>query len=54
MIEITVTLSPFLIVFTSGPTSTTSPEARNYRYTVVNGRTVIVEPQTRRIIQVIE
>lgn len=31
-----------------------SPDARNYRYTVVNGRTVIVEPQTRRIIQVIE
>ena len=27
---------------------------RGYRYTVVNGRTVLVEPQTRRIIQVIE
>ena len=27
---------------------------RNYRYTVVNGRTVLVEPRTRRIMQVIE
>jgi hypothetical protein len=27
---------------------------RDYRYTVVNGRTVLVEPRTRRIIQVIE
>lgn len=26
----------------------------NYQYTVVNGRAVIVEPRTRRIIQVIE
>jgi len=25
-----------------------------YRYTVVNGRTVLVEPRTRRIVQVIE
>ena len=25
-----------------------------YRYTVVNGRTVLVDPQTRRIVQVIE
>jgi hypothetical protein len=25
-----------------------------YRYTVVNGRTVIVEPETRRVIQIIE
>lgn len=25
-----------------------------YRYTVVNGRTVLVDPQTRRVIQVIE
>lgn len=25
-----------------------------YRYTVVNGETVLVEPQTRRIVQVIE
>ena len=25
-----------------------------YRYTVVNGRTVLVEPRTRRIVQIIE
>jgi hypothetical protein len=25
-----------------------------YRYTVVNGRTVLIEPRTRRIVQVIE
>jgi hypothetical protein len=25
-----------------------------YRYTVVNGQTVLVEPRTRRIVQVIE
>ena len=25
-----------------------------YRYTVVNGRTVLVEPRSRRIVQVIE
>jgi hypothetical protein len=25
-----------------------------YRYTVVNGRTVLVEPHTRRIVQIIE
>ncbi len=30
------------------------PEYRTYRYTVVNGRTVIVDPTTRRIVQVIE
>jgi hypothetical protein len=28
--------------------------AMPYRYTVVNGRTVLVEPRSRRIIQVIE
>jgi len=28
--------------------------AREYRYTVVNGRTVLVEPRTRRIVEVIE
>jgi hypothetical protein len=28
--------------------------ATSYRYTVVNGRTVLVEPRTRRIVQVIE
>lgn len=28
--------------------------ASEYRYTVVNGRTVLVEPQTRRIVQVID
>ena len=27
---------------------------RNYRYTVVNNRTVLVDPGTRRIVQVIE
>jgi hypothetical protein len=27
---------------------------KGYRYTVVNDRTVLVEPQTRRVIQVIE
>jgi hypothetical protein len=30
------------------------PSASNYRYTVVNDRTVIVEPQTRRVVQIIE
>jgi hypothetical protein len=25
-----------------------------YRYTVVNGRTVLVEPRTRRIVQIVE
>jgi hypothetical protein len=28
--------------------------ATPFRYTVVNGRTVLVEPRTRRIVQVIE
>jgi hypothetical protein len=28
--------------------------AMPYRYTVVNGRTVLVEPRTRRIVQVVE
>ncbi len=28
--------------------------ARGYRYTIVNDRTVIVEPKTRKIVQVIE
>ncbi|MGO4665799.1 DUF1236 domain-containing protein [Bosea sp. 2RAB26] len=28
--------------------------APNYRYTVINNRAVLVEPQTRRIVQVIE
>jgi hypothetical protein len=28
--------------------------ASNYRYTVVNGRTVLVEPGTRRIVDVVE
>ena len=28
--------------------------ATPYRYTVVNGQTVLVEPRTRRIVQVIE
>jgi hypothetical protein len=28
--------------------------ASQYRYTVVNNRTVLVDPQTRRVIQVIE
>ena len=27
---------------------------RDYRYTVVNGRTVLVEPRSRRIVQVVE
>ena len=27
---------------------------RDYRYTVVNGRTVLVDPRTRRIVEVIE
>lgn len=30
------------------------PTASQYRYTVVNDRVVLVEPQTRRIVQVIE
>ncbi|SRR5579871_869220 len=28
--------------------------ATSYRYTVVNGRTVLVEPRSRRIVQIIE
>lgn len=28
--------------------------AREYRYTVVNGRTVLVEPSTRRIVEIVE
>ena len=28
--------------------------AHDYRYTVVNGRTVLVEPRTHRIVQIIE
>jgi hypothetical protein len=28
--------------------------ATSYRYTVVNGRTVLVEPRSRRIVQVVE
>jgi hypothetical protein len=28
--------------------------APNYRYTVVNGRTVLVEPGTRRIVEIVE
>jgi hypothetical protein len=27
---------------------------RDYRYTVVNGRTVLVEPRTRRVIEIVE
>ena len=28
--------------------------AQNYRYTVVNGRTVLVEPGTRRIVEIVD
>jgi hypothetical protein len=28
--------------------------AQSYRYTVVNGRTVLVEPRTRRIVEIVE
>ena len=28
--------------------------ARGYRYTVVNDRTVLVDPHTRRIVEVVE
>ena len=28
--------------------------ATSYRYTVVNGQTVLVEPRTRRIVQIVE
>ena len=28
--------------------------ATTYRYTVVNGQTVLVEPRTRRIVQVVD
>lgn len=28
--------------------------ARNYRYTVVNDRTVLVDPRTRRIVEIVE
>jgi hypothetical protein len=27
---------------------------RDYRYTVVNGRTVLVEPRTRRVVEIID
>ena len=27
---------------------------RNYRYTVVNGRTVLVDPRTRRVVEVVD
>ena len=27
---------------------------RDYRYTVVNGRTVLVEPRTRRVVEIVE
>jgi hypothetical protein len=27
---------------------------RDYRYTVVNGRTVLVEPRSRRIVEIVE
>jgi hypothetical protein len=27
---------------------------RNYRYTVVNGRTVLVDPRSRRIVEIVE
>ena len=27
---------------------------RDYRYTIVNGRTVLVEPRTRRIVEIVE
>ena len=30
------------------------PQASRYTYTVVNDRPVIVEPQTRRVVQIIE
>jgi hypothetical protein len=42
----------------SGVTYYEMPErystAREYRYTVVNGRTVLVEPRSRRIVQIVE
>jgi hypothetical protein len=41
----------------SGVTTYDVPQtfgATPYRYTVVNGRTVLVEPRTRRIVQVVE
>jgi hypothetical protein len=42
----------------SGVTYYEMPErysnARQYRYTVVNGRTVLVEPRTRRIVEIVE
>jgi hypothetical protein len=28
--------------------------APNYRYTVVNGRTVLVDPRTRRVVEIVE
>jgi hypothetical protein len=28
--------------------------ARNYRYTVVNNRTVVVDPRTRRVVDIVE
>ena len=28
--------------------------ARDYRYTVVNGRTVLVDPRTHRIVEIVE
>ncbi len=28
--------------------------ARNYRYTVVNNRTVLVDPRSRRVVDIVE
>ena len=51
----------------AGPVGAVLPEAgvtyyevppeygvRDYRYTVVNGRTVLVEPRTHRIVEIVE
>jgi hypothetical protein len=35
-------------------TVTGVPSASNYRYVVVDGRTVLVEPKTRKVVQIID
>ena len=38
----------------AGGISNWSTQVSTYRYTVVNGQTVLVEPRSRRIVQVVD
>jgi Protein of unknown function (DUF1236) len=53
-----VTMSPMLTAWweaaVTGSDSTFNDGVKNYRYTVVNNRTVLVDPRSHRIVQVIE